>query len=361
MRVITLTSANYVPMTRLMLASVRAWHADAPVTCYALEAGWGPGPEGELRALGADVEVMPASAKLKLKSNLGWKLVVLARQAEPVLFLDSDVLALRPLDRAFEAVALDGWFSVLEGATLGSYYRGEIRDVVGLPQGIGPVRSFNTGVLGFDPGRFGDVVRLAADWGDRITDIWLGDQGLLNLAWYHLRGRVPGCGGRHYNGGWEPDGRFDPTQALLHFSEPYSPGGNPGRAALMQEVWDRWPKGVKLTPLTETDFWAASQPHPWGWVNQCNQRQFRGAVGRIRELSREHPLPAGTVVESPHQAYLLHREVRAKLAAEWADLAPKFAGLPVRGTYHLRAGGGPTSAVRRQSTLAGLALTALVR
>lgn len=361
MRVITLTSANYVPMTRLLLASVRAWHADTPVTCYALEAGWGPGPEAELRAIGADVEVLPASAKLKLKSNLGWKLVVLGQQAEPVLFLDSDVLALRPLDRVFEAVERDGWFSVSEGAILDSYYQGEIRDVVELPEFTEDVRSFNTGVVGFDPARFGDVVRLAAEWGDRVTDIWLGDQGVLNLAWYHLRGGVPACGGRHYNGGWEPDGRFDPAQVLLHFSEPYSPGGNARRQEMMERVWAGWPKGVRLTPLGETDFWAATQPHPWGWLNQCNQRKHRAAVTRVRERSRQVPLPAGTVIETPHQAYLLHPEVLARLAAEWAELAPKFVGLPVRPTYHLRRDGGPTSAVRRRSALAGLALSAMVR
>ena len=149
-------------------------------------------------------------------------------------------------------------------------------------------------------------------------------------------------------------------QAVLHFAGPSSPGGNERRETLMEEIWAKWPKDQPVLPLRETDFWKASLPHSWVYVNHCNQRRYRSEVKRIRQLSKELCPRSGVIVEDEYQAYLLAPEVRAALAADWAKRGPSFAGLPIRATYHLKQDGAGLTGLGQRARLLRMSLESLV-
>lgn len=360
MKAIALVSSAYREMTRRMFESFRVWHPDVPAVCYAIPGDWTDADTRSLNEIGVDVEIMSGPYPFPWNSKIGWKLVALQGQTEPLLCLDTDMLVLRPLDRVFEAIEKDGWFSVLEWATLGDSYKGEITALFDLPEEARSFSTFNGGLIGYDPARYQAVYDLAFNWGTKVNFVWLWEQALANFAWYHLHGRIPPDGGHLFNGGWGADARFPLTQAILHFAGPYSPGGNDRRDSLMAELWDKWPRGERLVPLRETDFWKASLPHSWVYVNHCNQRRYRSEVKRIRQLSKELCPRSGVIVEDEYQAYLLAPEVRAALAADWAKRAPSFAGLPIRATYHLKQDGAGLTGLGQRARLLRMSLESLV-
>ncbi len=358
MRLITVTSDNYLPSTLMMLESVRVWHPALPVTVYALEKGWNADHKARLREMDAEVEVIPEHDPRQRSGPVGttlfavWKIEVFLRQAEPFLFLDSDILALKPLDEVFRRVERDGWLSVEEGTTLGFYNQGDIAALSGLPEAAGSLKSFNTGVLGCDPRAHREVFELALEWSRLIKAIAFGDQGLINLAWHRVRGGMPPSAGRQFNGGFFDDGAIDLTNTILHFAGDHvwrmMKQAGRKRFELQHDVWSAWPKGVGLTNLRDTSFWERSLPHPWPWLNQCTQARHHGFVRRVREASLELRDTPWLLLRDRYEAHLLHRRVLAGLDAFWKREASRFSGLNYRPTYHLNPRGMATSSLRRR-------------
>jgi hypothetical protein len=349
LKIITITSDNYVANTALLLESLRVWHPDIEVTVYALATGWTAAHARMLTALGAAVQVIPEVDPRRRGGALGqavhtaFKLDVLREQTQPFVYLDSDILVLQPLDGIFQSVARDGWFSINEGTTLGVYNQGPVGALTQLAADQGQHKSFNAGVIGCIPDRHRDLFVLAQQWAGAIPWNYHGDQGLLNLAWFKLRGGLPPSADTRYNGGWRRDQRIILTQVILHFAAEGYPA--PGQSKLEDQtrVWSNWPRGQKITPLTETDFWRDSQPHPWPWVNQGSQRRYRAFVAAMRARSLSLLGTPFLVVDTADQAYLLHARVLADLHRFWSRHAAPFQGLRYRATVHLGDRGVPTS------------------
>ena len=127
----------------------------------------------------------------------------------------------------------------------------------------------------------------------------------------------------------------------------------------MQEIWSKWPKGLTLKPYTETSVWNDSLPHPWEWLNQCNQSQYREAVREIRQASQTLHGQEGIVIESAYEAYLLAPKVRRWLRQYWKQQAPRFQGLPHHPTFHMRTGGHPRSRMAQAWDLAQIQFKAI--
>ena len=344
MRIITVTSENYVELTRQMLQSLRIWHADLPVTVYALDQGWTGQCDRRLEGLADEVHPLSEGSTRnrgarqdgQVTNYCVWKLDACRQQQEPFILLDGDMLILKPLDPILEATSRDGWFAVHEGTRLGDYAQGEVSRFITVPESDAKSTSFNTGVLGCDMKRHGEVFDLAIEWGRQVSGVWLGDQGLLNLAWYNLRGYLPTAAPTIFNGGWYTDDRLNLTQTVLHFARP-SYGGS--KLADQTRIWRAWPRGVKVIDLTETDFWQQSLPHPWPWLNQANHPRHRDHVARIRRASRELTGAEYLVIPTADHAFLLDRALLRDTARFWKHHAHRFADVPYRPTYHLAEGG----------------------
>ena len=353
MKIITVTSDNYLPITLQLVESIRVWHPDQPFTAYALEKGWGDEHTHQLANHGVEVKVIgEPDTHNRSGANPGsgaihcfWKLDAFLDQQEPFLYLDADILVLQPLDAVFAAIETDGWFTVQEGTKLRKYHQGPITALTGLDDDEipGDLASFNAGMMGADPARYQPVFELAKEWGDQITEIFLGDQGLQNLAYYKLHRDSPKDRGNRYNGGWTADGQVNLAQAILHFGGPKTRQAGMTKASAMQSVWKDWPKGVKLDHLTDTDFWRSSLPHPWPWLNQCNQRRYRPFVQAMRRQSRSLIGTQWLLVENQWQAYLLDRKVLNDLDRFWAQHGDRYCQLNHLPTYHLDPYGKPVS------------------
>jgi hypothetical protein len=352
MRVITVTSDNYLPQTRALLESLRVWHAAWPVTAYALATGWTAAHTATLQELGAQVEVWPEPDPGYRAGGIGtplfpiWKLEVLAGQREPFLLLDGDCLILRPLDAPAAAVAATGWFAVHDRFPLADLHWGVLADLSGLPHPPADCPAFHAAVLGADPGRYGDVLALARQWAGQLPRPYYTDQALLNLAWHKLHGRAPADAGWAWCAPVYRGGRFDLGSAILHCAGPYVRGVAESKAQYQLRVWSHWPRGTVLRALAETDFWRGLGPLPWAWPNQRNQHRHRGFVRQARRESRSLNPIDGLIVADATQAYLLDQDVLDQLDAWWRRAAPSFQGLPHVPTYHLFEGGAPAPRAR---------------
>ncbi len=348
MNIITVTSDSYMPCTVAFLGSLRAWHRDVPVTVYALDSGWGLEQTQALDPFNVKIRTIDEMGKTDNRGGaLGgavhnaYKLDVFLEQPEPYLFLDSDILVLKPLDWLFDYILENTWASSHEGTSLEVYNRGEISKLTQFPGPLPSGGTLNSGVIGCVPQAHNKVFALAREWASQISSNMHGDQGLINLAWYKLRGKVPENVGNEFNGGWLRDDRIKLTNTLLHFARPDYPVPPRSKQEDQSNIWAAWPKGIKLTNLTETDFWADSQPHPWDWLNQCNQRQHRQFVRAMRQRSRALIGVEWLVVENADQAYLLDGEVLDSLDNFWRKQAHRFSGLRYVPTFHMADGGEP--------------------
>ncbi|NJL30851.1 MAG: hypothetical protein HC898_04040 [Phycisphaerales bacterium] len=248
MRFITVTSDNYVAATARMVASLRQWHADDPVVVYALEQDWNSQLEKHFDGMQLQIRHLPEPDKRYRQGTLGqsvfarWKLDVFLDQQEPFIFLDSDTLLLRPLYELIKQTLELGWFTVNEGTTLGQYAQGDISHHVELPDHDESRSGFNTGVVGCVPEGHREVFELAAQWAAKIKGNLLGDQGLLNLAWYELHGDLPPGQSSLYNGGWHTDDTMNLSQAILHFARPnYT---TEQKLHDHHRIWEAWPRGI---------------------------------------------------------------------------------------------------------------------
>ncbi len=353
MRVLTVTSDNYVDNTCLLLSSLRRWHPDLPVVIYTLDTGWKVEDEARLTAFGAQLKRFEEHGQTGNRTSWSgggifnaYKLHVMHEQTEPFLFLDSDILVLRPLNRLFDQIHQQGWMTSHDGVLLGDYAQGPIATIVKVPEQDARQRGFNTGVVGCDPSRHREVLSLSCEWAGQISENFLGDQGLLNLAWYHLHRNVPANADNRYNGGWREDDRIELRNTIIHFAR-----RNYGGASKLRDqrrVWEQWPKDVVLTDLIDTDFWRESLPHPWPWLNQCNQRKYRGFVANMREASRSLLGTPGLFIDDADQAFLLDSQVLAEQDRWWAQHAPAFRNVPHKPTYHLPGNGRPASRLKHR-------------
>ena len=347
MILVTITSANYLSQTVCMLESLRVWHPDLPVTVYALELDWSATAAAALRPFGVTVEMLRETDRRSRgdphRNNEAvhyvWKLDVFLAQARPFLYLDSDILITRPINGALAYLTEHDWLTVNEGTPLGRYHEGQITTLVQIPESARALPSFNTGVLGCDPVRYRDVFMLARDWAHQIQAIHLGDQGLLNLAWFHLRGQMPPSGGAEFNGGVGALATVDLSHTILHFTGDrfwqYLQNSGLQREQVQRAVWQAWPKGLSTMRLVDTPFWRASLPHPWTYLNQCMNPRHRATVAALREASLTLRGVSGIVVRDAYEAYLLHADILSELDAFWKHTAPRFAGLHHLPTYHL--------------------------
>ncbi|MCC5830366.1 MAG: hypothetical protein JJU36_13055 [Phycisphaeraceae bacterium] len=356
MRIVTVTSDNFLDSTCLLLESLRLWHRE-PVAVYALEQDWTEAHSARLEPFNVELHMVAEPDKRHRQGGAGrpfhalWKLDVFLAQDQPFVYLDADTLVLRSLDHVFERTARDGWFTVLEGTRVAHYNQGPIAEVTGIGPEAEQVRSFNTGVLGCDPARHRDVFAQAREWGHgvRVSGVYFGDQGLMNLAWYRLHGgTMPPDGGEAYNTGLAPGGRIKLHSAVLHFAGPHFMATKKSKAQCARDVWAAWPHGVKLVDLTETEFWRRSQPHPWAYINQVSLPRFRSKVNELRKQSHELIGTEYLLVPSADHAWLLDSEVLKETCAFWREAAGRFAELSYLPTYHLAEGGRPvSSAVHR--------------
>ncbi len=351
MRILTITSDTYVSITALMIQSLRVWHPRIPVVVYALETGWTASHSDQLAALGVTVRIVPEPDMRHRAGAMGsavfcvWKLSVLMEQTEPYLLLDSDTLILRPLDELLAMIERDGWMTVNEGTRLGRYFEGDITRLMPMSEAQREWPGFNTGVLGCHPDLHRDVVALAHKWSEQIGGIFLGDQGLLNLAWCHLRPAMPPSADVQFNGGWSRDHRVNLRQTIVHlagFEGLFSPAD---KLAHQQALWSAWPRGVRLVNLTDTCFWREHLPrHPWPWLNQCDRPVHRAFVRQMRQASRALAGTPWLLVENGYQAYLVDRELLAQVDAFWAREGHAFARVRHKPTFHLNGAGGATPA-----------------
>ncbi len=347
MKIVTVTSDNYLPLTKMLAESIRIWHADLPIVVYALESGWGDEQSAQLAGLDLEIRSLPEpDTRFRSGANLGsgsvhalWKLDALLEQDEPFLLLDADVLVLKPLDPIFKATEADGWFTVYEGTPLKKYHQGEVTLLTGFAELSDDLASFNTGVLGCDPAKHRAVFEVAREWGGQITNIFLGDQGLMNLAYYKLYQDIPEGRDHHFNGGWTGQGQVNLAQTILHFGGPKTRQAGMTKHSAMESVWATWPKGVKLVNLTDTEFWQKSMPHPWPWLNQCNQHKYRSFVKAMRRESRTLIGTPWLLVENEWQAYLLDRKLLNDLDRFWAQHSERFRRVRCIPTYHLGSDG----------------------
>ena len=332
-----------------MLESFRIWYPDMAVTVYALEIGWRDEFTHRLRDdYSVTVSVLPESnQRNRGGANIGsgaihalWKLDAILDQDQPFLILDGDILVLKPFDDLIRIIETEGWFSVHEGTGLCDYHQGEIKTLTrfkDVPIGKG---SMNTGVLGCDPARHRQVFETARRWGSQISNIFLGDQGLINLAYYEHYKTLPINRGSEYNGGWTIDGKVDLRQTILHFGGPKAKN----KLNAQRLVWNGWPKGCCFINLVDTDFWKNTQPHPWRWLNQCNQSRHRSFVAKMRAKSRwlmDESID-WLIVENAYQAYLLDNEVLQQINKFWRQHGSLLSKVPHKPTYHLSSNGQPT-------------------
>jgi hypothetical protein len=265
----------------------------------------------------------------------------MAAQREVFLWLDSDTLVLRPLDRLVAALDSDGFFAVADYVPLFHFHWGELAPMTGLVRPAASVTSFHTAVLGCDPARHGEVLAQAQQWAGRLTGRYYTEQALINLAWHKLRAQAPRDGGAAYCAGSGPVrvSRFALESAIVHLAALRWQSGGGGKAQYQLDIWNHWPRARRLQPLAETDFWRRLGPLPWQWPNQCNQHQYRAFVAAARCLSRELKDLDGVIIKDRMQAYLLDVAVLDQLDRYWTDAAAAFRGVPILPTYHLRGGG----------------------
>jgi hypothetical protein len=349
MQLLTVTSDNYVEITRGLLRSVRAWHPELPVAVYVLDTGWSAKYESLLTPFNVDIRVVHEHGNLGNRTSWSgggiynaYKLDVFLEQTQPFLFLDSDILVLRPLDRLFDHIRHHGWLTCHDGVPLGDYTQGPISKLVSIPEADAKQRGFNTGVLGCMPESGRDVLLQARQWVDQVSENFLGDQGLLNLAWWVKRGRVPPNADSRFNGGWREDDRIELRNTIVHFAR--RDYGGPSKLHDQTRVWNAWPKGVALTDLIDTPFWQQSLPHPWAWLNQANQRKHRAFLRHMRAESRSLLGMRWLLIEDADHAFLLDGKVLAEQEKFWAANAASFKDVPHKPVYHLPGGGRPASA-----------------
>lgn len=342
MNFITVTSDNYVPATELMLRSLRVWYPDMPVVVYALDTGWTDRHAAQLAPLNVTIRLIAEHGNTAFRGGaMGgsvhalFKLDALLEQTEPFLYLDADILVLAPLTEIFDAVQRDGWFTVHEGTTLAQSNAGEVAALTQFNGDHSKQTILNSGVLGCDPARFRDVFALALKWGRQISSNYQGDQGLINLAWFKLHGRIPPDHDTTYNGGWLSDDRIVLTQHIVHFARANYPAKGRRKVDDMRRVWDAWPTGVQLRRLRDEPFWRESLPHPWQWQNQCTARRHRDVVQQLRSASDRIADASWLVVDNPYEAHLLSPRLRRSLSEFWREHAHRFAGVPYVPTYHL--------------------------
>lgn len=370
MRIVTVTSDNFIRNTELLIESLRVWHPDYPVTVYALETRWTPEHTRRLSDLPGvnvrplkEVDITSRDGKPGQAIRLVWKLDVFLDQHEPFLFVDSDMLVLQPLEPVLRRFRRDGWFAVHEGTPMAFYLQGPLARITGLADLPTTPGSFNTGLVGADPARHRPIFELAKHWADELktipadsTDTWSGDQGLLNLACWKVHGRLPDSAPVHWNSAPHVDGRIDPGCAVLHIAGHYVHVHRPDKAVVQQRFWDQWPRGLRIVHLLDTDFWQDSLPHPWQFANRANQPRYRAKLRRMRRDSLALLDTPNLLIRNEAEAFLLDARVLAAVDRWWREHAPAFAKLPHLDTCQMTASGRyiPAGPRRRRRWLSDL-------
>ncbi|MCC5830365.1 MAG: hypothetical protein JJU36_13050 [Phycisphaeraceae bacterium] len=341
MRIVTITSDNYVPYTSLLLESIRIWHPKIPITVYSLEQGWTEEAGRALEPYGVNIRLLKEEDVSRRQAGTiktAFKLDAAIEEKEPFLYLDSDILVLRPLDRAFDLIHREGWLSVRDHEPLRSYYEGDITSLVKVDEATLEERSFNAGVVGFNPvthPQYRRTFEQARDWIGQVSRIYTGDQALQNFAWVHLFGRLPEHAGYTFNCGVGADGTFELGATVVHLCGGARKPIGADKLSNQKLIWNHWPRGVEMVPLVETDWWNQSVPHPWKWINQCTQPLHRQFVREMRRSSTRLRGIPWLVINSPDEAYLIDTEVLKEISDFWASNRSRLAGVPHRPTYHL--------------------------
>lgn len=347
--ILTVTSANYLGHTRLMLQSLRQWHPRALVFVYALATDW-TSQESELLApyqvivrTVAERNVIHRSAStVQTGLHNVFKLDVLKELDSKVyLYLDGDILVLRPLTPLFDRIRQDGLALVHDHSPLSACWKGPITQRMALPDALANQRCFNSGVIGVNVIKtpiWNQVVEQAWQWGQEIDSIPFGDQSLLNLAWVHRTHQPLPHAGYAYNRGIA-QGCFELDTALLHFAGVPEIAGCRDKLELQQRIWNAWPKELRLVSLQETDFWRSSLPHPWPWPNQASQKKHRAFLKQLRLASRSLVGTQGLLIADAAQAYLLHKEVLTWSRTYWSRHASLLKDVPYAPTWDLAPGG----------------------
>jgi hypothetical protein len=354
MNFITVTSDNYAQMARTMVESLRVWYPSDPVIVYALDTGWTDEHAKLFDGLNITLRILAEQGDTSFRGGASgssvfaiFKLDAFVEQTEPFIFLDADTLVLGPLTEIIDAVTRDGWFTVHEGTTLAQSNAGEVGALSQLQGDLSKQTILNSGVLGCDPARYGDVFKLALDWGRQIKGVYQGDQGLINVAWYKLHGHIPPDHDKIYNGGWLQGDRIVLTQRVLHFARANYPAKGRRKVDDQAAIWSVWPRGVALRRVRDELFWRESLPHPWPWLNQCVSPKYAAKVRAMRDASDSIADVSWLVVDNEYEAHLLSPRVRKALNAFWREHASRFTGVPHVPTYHMAQGGKPVSAIDR--------------
>lgn len=346
MNFITVTSDNYAQMASTMVESLRVWYPNDPVLVYALDTGWTEDHAKLFDGLNVTLRIIAEHGDTSFRGGASgtsvhalFKLEALIEQVEPFVYFDADMLILAPLTEILDTTRRDGWFSVHEGTKLSQINAGEVAALTNISNDLTSQTVLNSGVVGCDPARYGDVLKLAQKWGKQVKGIYQGDQGLINLAWYKLHGHIPPDHDKTYNGGWLQGDRIVLTQRVLHFARANYPAKGRRKVDDQTAIWRVWPRGVALRRLHDEPFWRASLPHPWPWPNQCTSPKFAAKVRAMRDASDSIADVSWLVVDNEYEAHLLSPRVRKALNAFWAEHASRFTGVPHVPTYHLMQGG----------------------
>ncbi len=368
-RVITITSDNYLQHTLLLLESLRNWHPQIDVDVYALTQGWSAEHEKALAPLRVNVHHLQEQNAGNRKYTQGaglqtiFKLEVYRQQQRPFLYIDSDCLILRPLDRAFEIIQRIGWLARHDGYNLGDYYEGDITRQVALKPEDKTLPSLSAGIIGCDPIKFPvwhQVIERSNDWASKVSHILHGDQGLISLAFYDLCGGVPADSHREFNHWIGRDGRTDLDGTILHVLGWKHTALGSSMLEVHRKLYEAWPKDANIIDLRTTEFWQQSLPHPWPYLNQCDQPAYRNKVRQMREQSMALLNVPWLLWRDPNESYLLNPRVVRYADQFWRDNAHRLAGFPHRPTYHLGGNGKfvahPWQSARRwyRDTLASL-------
>lgn len=353
MRIVTITSDNYVDHTHLLLESIRVWHPKMEVALYHIGATDDVAvdvtdPYVCVRTLHDPV----ASDETERKARrIALKIDVLLEQKRPFLYLDGDTLVLRPLDRLASLIQVRGWVSVDDHEPLAVYDQPELRSLIRIPADCRSRRSFNAGVLGMAPGGpvdYRPVLEQARAWSlergpvtvrgidlCRAYERRSGDQALLNLAWFKHFGQSPASAGYLLNQAVGQDGTIDLGSTIIHLCGAARKPLGATKLENHQRIWNAWPRGVDMTPLQETDWWRRSLPHPWPWLNQCTQHRHRRFVRQMRASSGELKDIPWLVIRDPFEAFLIDRDVLAEIDRFWRDHAHQLHNVLHRPTFHL--------------------------
>jgi hypothetical protein len=346
MHVVTVTSDTYLESTTMLIESIRQWHPELAIVVYALSGGWTSAMTERL--VGANVSLrmireQSAADRGHAGQFCSWKLAVLAEQTSPFLYLDADILVLKPLDDAVRLIRSDGWLTAHDTPMLYRYCNERVRRLVAFAPHVMRTPSFNAGVIGCDPKRHGDIFKLARSYQRHVKHVLFGDQALLNIAWSALYDAPSPDAGTTFNGGWryrifrrDEKLRFDLTQTVLHLFCVRK------KVPLQRKIWDRWPRGARFTAVSQTPFWSEWVRPALAAPTYCEFAE-RLAVARVKSGGLHPGEHEYIVARDGLEAFFLNEEVLETIGRRTDEAAGMLGDIPYLPTYHLR----PTRCRRR--------------